>query len=208
MTSDYIQEKLNIMIPNPKVELNYNKDYELLMAVILSAQATDISVNKVTPNLFKYNLEEISNLNLNELETIIKSIGTYKRKATYIKEVAKRLLNDYKGLVPENREYLESLPGVGRKTANVVLSNLFDHPAIAVDTHVERVSKRLEIASPKDDVLKVEKKLNKFFPKEDWTKMHHQLVLFGRYICKARKPDCYKCLFQNECKYAIISKVK
>lgn len=208
MTSDYIQEKLNIMIPNPKVELNYNKDYELLMAVILSAQATDISVNKVTPNLFKYNLEEISNLNLNELETIIKSIGTYKRKATYIKEVAKRLLTDYKGSVPENREYLESLPGVGRKTANVVLSNLFDHPAIAVDTHVERVSKRLEIAQLKDDVLKVEKKLNKFFPKEDWTKMHHQLVLFGRYICKARKPDCYKCLFQNECKYAIISKVK
>ncbi len=201
MKSDYLQEKLDLMIPNPKAELNYEKDYELLFAVILSAQATDISVNKVTPNLFKYSLEEISKLELNEIEKIIKSIGTYKRKSVYIKETAIRLLADYKGKVPNNRQYIESLPGVGRKTANVVLSNLFDYPAIAVDTHVERVAKRLGLATNKDDVLKVEKKLNKFFPKNTWTKIHHQLVLFGRYICKARKPECNKCLLTNNCKY-------
>lgn len=201
MKSKFIMESLDIMIPNPRCELNYTKDYELLLATILSAQATDISVNKVTDKLFKlYDLESLSKEDIHIIENHIKSIGTYKRKAVHLKEVSNRLLKEQNGIVPNNREYLESLPGVGRKTTNVVLSNLFDYPAIAVDTHVERVSKRLGISSNKDDVYTVETKLMKYFPKNKWCRLHHQLVLFGRYHCKAIHPECINCKLKNICK--------
>lgn len=207
MTSNYIMEKLDLMIENPKCELNYEKDYELLFATILSAQATDISVNKVTSVLFKkYDLKTLSEAPLEDIENIIRSVGTYKRKASYLKEVANILINECEGKVPNDREILESFPGVGRKTTNVVLSNLFNEPLIAVDTHVNRVSKRLEIAKMEDDLYTVEKKLMKFFPKDKWSRLHHQLVLFGRYICKSQKPDCINCLFNDKCKYSNIKK--
>lgn len=195
-------EKLDIMIPDPKCELNYNKDYELLIATVLSAQCTDARVNMVTKELFsKYDIYSLAAANINDIKKIIKSVGTYTRKSEYIIEIAKRLVNDYNGKVPNDRKYLESLPGVGRKTCNVVLSNIYDVPTIAVDTHVERVSKRLNLAKPNDDVIKVENKLMKKIPKNKWSRFHHQMVLFGRYICKSKNPDCENCLLNNECKY-------
>ena len=195
-------EKLDIMIPDPKCELNYNKDYELLIATVLSAQCTDARVNMVTKELFsKYDIYSLAAANINDIKKIIKSVGTYTRKSEYIIEIAKRLVNDYNGKVPNDRKYLESLPGVGRKTCNVVLSNIYDVPTIAVDTHVERVSKRLNLVRQNDDVIKVENKLMKKIPKNKWSRFHHQMVLFGRYICKSKNPDCEKCLLNNECKY-------
>ena len=193
-------DKLDLMFPDARCELNYNKDYELLIATVLSAQCTDKRVNEVTSVLFsKYDLEWLKNANIKDLESIIRSCGSYTKKAAYIKEIAKSLIDNYKGIVPNDREYLESLPGVGRKTTNVVLSNLYDVAAIAVDTHVERISKRLKIARKNDDVLVVEKKLMKMIPKEKWSKSHHQMVLFGRYICKARGPLCDECSLYNDC---------
>ena len=195
-------EKLDIMIPDPKCELNYNKDYELLIATVLSAQCTDARVNMVTKELFsKYDIYSLAAANINDIKKIIKSVGNYTRKSEYIIEIAKRLVNDYNGKVPNDRKYLESLPGVGRKTCNVVLSNIYDVPTIAVDTHVERVSKRLNLVRQNDDVIKVENKLMKKIPKNKWSRFHHQMVLFGRYICKSKNPDCENCLLNNECKY-------
>ncbi len=202
MKINNILELLDKMIPNPKCELNYNKDYELLIATVLSAQCTDKRVNEVTKVLFqKYNLETLSTANKKEIEKIIYSCGNYRKKAQYIISISKSLIEDYNGVVPNNRDYLESLPGVGRKTTNVVLSNIFDVPAIAVDTHVERVSKRLNLANEKDTVLEVEKKLMKKIQKNKWSRVHHQLVLFGRYTCKSIKPECEKCLLKEYCKY-------
>ena len=200
ISSEEVIKYLDEIIPNPRCELNYTKDYELLMATVLSAQSTDKRVNMVTKELFKYNLEEISKLDLKVIENIIKPVGTYQRKAEYIKKIANKLLTDYDGIVPNNREYLESLPGVGRKTTNVVLANIYDVPAIAVDTHVFRVAKRLGFAKDADDVLTVEKKLMRKFPKDKWSRLHHQLVLFGRYTCKSKNPDCENCPFKNKCK--------
>ena len=200
ISSKEIIEYLDEIIPNPHCELDYTKDYELLMATVLSAQSTDKRVNIVTKELFKYSLEEISNLDIKVIEDIIKPVGTFKRKAYYIKEIAKRLIIDYNGIVPNNREYLESLPGVGRKTTNLILANLFNEPTFAVDTHVSRVSKRLDIANKNDDVLIIEKKLMQFFPKDKWSRLHHQLVLFGRYFCKSKNPLCKDCIFNNRCK--------
>jgi len=195
-------EKMDLMIPNPKCELNYNKDYELLIATVLSAQCTDKRVNMVTKELFsKYDINSLSKANIKDIERIIMPVGTFRRKSEYILEIAKKLVNDYNGCVPNDRKYLESLPGVGRKTCNVVLSNIYDVPAIAVDTHVERVYKRLNIARKNDGVFQVEKKLMKFIPKEKWSRTHHQLVLFGRYICKSKNPDCNDCLLKVNCKY-------
>lgn len=197
-----ILKLLDKMVPNPKCELDYNKDYELLVATVLSAQCTDKRVNEVTKVLFnKYDIYSLSKSNKKDIEKIIYSCGNYKKKANYIIELSKKLINDYNGIVPNDRNYLESLPGVGRKTTNVVLSNLFDVPAIAVDTHVERVSKRLNLANEKDSVIKVENKLMKKIPKNKWSRVHHQLVLFGRYTCKSIKPECSKCLLKEYCKY-------
>lgn len=198
---DKFNEKLDIMIPDVRCELNYNRDYELLIATVLSAQCTDKRVNEVTNVLFsKYDIYGLSKANKSDIERIIRSVGTSSRKSDFIIKIAQSLVNNYNGVVPNDRDYLESLPGVGRKTCNVVLSNLFNVPAIAVDTHVERVSKRLGLARESDTVLNVEKKLMRKIDKSLWSRTHHQLVLFGRYICKAKKPECDKCLFYNECK--------
>ena len=197
-----IIEFLDKLFPNPKCELEYTKDYELLIAVMLSAQTTDKRVNMVTRVLFKkYNsLEELSNANIDDIIDIIKPIGTFNKKASNIISISKSLINEQNGIVPNDREYLESLSGVGRKTTNVVLSNLYDVPCIAVDTHVSRVSKRLGIARKNDDVLVIEQKLNKKFPKSSLSRLHHQLVLFGRYYCKAKNPLCEICELQEICK--------
>ncbi|MGN1337517.1 MAG: endonuclease III [Candidatus Coprovivens sp.] len=193
-------EKLDIMFPDPKCELEYNRDYELLIATVLSAQCTDRRVNEVTKVLFdKYDIFTLSKANIKDIENIVRPLGSYTKKALYVIEIAKSLVINYNGVVPNDREYLESLPGVGRKTANVFLSNIYDVPAIAVDTHVERVSKRLKLAYKNDSVLTVEKKLMKKIPKDKWSRSHHQMVLFGRYICKAKNPSCYKCLFYEDC---------
>ncbi len=197
MTNKYILENLDILVPNPKCPLNYSKDYELLLAVMLSAQTTDERVNMVTEQLFKYDLSELSEMDTKKIEEIIKPVGTQKRKADYIKKISKKLLDECDGKVPYDRKYIESLPGVGHKTCNVVLSELFSEPSLAVDTHVTRVSKRLGLAKEQDGVLKIEEKLCKFFPKESWSKVHVQLVLFGRYTCKAFNPKCDECPFKN-----------
>lgn len=197
-----IEKYLDSLLPNPRCELNYTKDYELLLATMLSAQTTDKRVNQVTNILFKKysNLKDLSNADLNEVKSIIKPIGTYNKKAKNLIEIAKRLKNDCNGQLPNNRTYLESLPGVGRKTTNVVLSNIFDVPCIAVDTHVARVSKRLGLANKKDDVYTIEQKITKKFQKKELCKRHHQLVLFGRYYCKAIKPNCDICELKDICK--------
>lgn len=193
---------LDKLFPNPKCELNYEKDYELLIAVMLSAQTTDKRVNMVTDILFKKydSLEKLSNADINDIIDIIKPIGTFNKKASNVISIAKSLIADKNGKVPNDRTYLEGLSGVGRKTTNVVLSNLYDEPCIAVDTHVSRVSKRLDIARKNDDVLVIEKKLNKKFPKDKLSRLHHQLVLFGRYYCKAKNPLCENCELKNICK--------
>ncbi len=198
-----VENYLDELFPNPKCELNYHKDYELLIAVVLSAQTTDKRVNSVTPILFdKYpTLEDLSRASVDDVMDIIKPIGTFHKKAHFIIEIAKILVNDYNGVVPNDRTALEKMPGVGRKTTNVVLSNLYNVPAIAVDTHVDRVSKRLGLAKNNDDVLTVEKKLMKKLDKEVWSRRHHQLVLFGRYYCKASSPNCSNCKIRNICKY-------
>ena len=204
ISSKEIIEGLDKLIPNPRCELNYNKDYELLIATVLSAQSTDKRVNIVTAKLFsKYSLNDLKDLDIKVIEDIIRPVGTYKRKAFYIQEIAKHLIQDYNGVVPNDRDYLESLPGVGRKTTNVVLSNIFDEAYFAVDTHVNRVSKRLEIANMNDDVLIVEQKLMNFFPQDKWSRLHHQLVLFGRYYCKSKNPTCDICPFNKKCKHKL-----
>ena len=201
MKSSYLIEELDKLYPDARCELNYTKDYELLIATVLSAQCTDKRVNSVTSILFsKYDITTLSIENEKEIEKIIKPCGSQTKKAYYIKTIAEKLISDYEGKVPNNRDYLENLPGVGRKTCNVVLSNLYDVPAIAVDTHVSRVAIRLGLASKNDSVLTIEKKLMKKLPKEKWSRLHHQLVLFGRYKCKAIKPICQKCPFIDFCK--------
>ena len=197
-----INTYLDELFPNPKCELNYNTDYELLISIVLSAQTTDKRVNMVTSILFdKYkSLEALKEANLSDLESIIRSIGSFRKKSEYIKEISRILVDEYDSKLPRDHSLLTKLPGVGRKTANVFLAEYYNYPYIGVDTHVERVSKRLGLASKKDDVLKVEKKLEKFFIKEEWAKRHLQLVLFGRYHCKAIKPECDTCKLKDLCK--------
>lgn len=202
MKSEEVVEELNRLYPDARCELEYSCDYELLIATVLSAQCTDKRVNEVTKTLFhKYNLDTLAKANLKDIESIIRPCGSFTKKAYYLKTIAERLIKDYNGKIPNNREYLESLPGVGRKTCNVVLSNIYEVPAIAVDTHVARVSKRLSLAKESDDVTIIEKKLMKKFPKNVWSRLHHQLVLFGRYQCRAINPLCEDCHFRENCKY-------
>ena len=198
-----IEEYIDNLITEPNCELNYKKDYELLIAVMLSAQTTDKRVNIVTKELFsKYDsLEKLKNADINDIKNIIRSLGSFNKKALYVKEISTILVDRYDGIMPRNRKDLESLPGVGRKTVNVVFAELDIEPQIAVDTHVERVSKRLYLANNNDSVLKVEMKLRKKFKKETWSKRHKQLVLFGRYYCKAIKPECKNCNLKDICRY-------
>ncbi|MGN0974265.1 MAG: endonuclease III [Bacilli bacterium] len=203
MKIDVIENYLEELIPDAKCELNYNKDYELLIATMLSAQTTDKRVNSVTSVLFdKYNtLKELKEAPVEDISSIIKSIGSFRKKAVYTKEIARILDEKYNGVLPNSRKALESMPGVGRKTTNVVLSNIYNVPNIAVDTHVERISKRLGLAKDKDDVRTVEEKLKRKFKRENWSRRHHQLVLFGRYYCKAISPNCEDCKLKDYCKY-------
>lgn len=198
-----ILDYLDKLYPNPKCELNYNKDYELLIATVLSAQTTDKRVNMVTKNLFnKYqSIKELSEANISDIENIIREIGTFRKKSIYIHEITKKLYDDGYDYVPNDRKYIESLPGVGHKTANVFLANIYNEPTIAVDTHVSRVSKRLGIACKNDEVLEIERKLMKKVPKDRWSRTHHQLVLFGRYKCKAINPMCEDCEIKSLCKH-------
>lgn len=205
-TSDKVNEILSYLdelFPNPKCELNYNKDYELLIAICLSAQTTDKRVNKVTSVLFsKYNsLESLASADIIDIESIIRELGSYRKKSIYVKEIATKLLKDNIKVIPNDREYLESFPGVGRKTVNVFLGMIYNEPTIAVDTHVERVSKRLKLAKENANVLEVEHSLQKKIPKDKWVRTHHELVLFGRYYCKAVKPPCENCKLTNICRY-------
>lgn len=193
---------LDELIKNPVCELEFNKDYELLIATVLSAQTTDKRVNNVTKVLFKKypSIEALSKASISDIESIIKEIGTYHKKAIFVKEIATRLVSDNIKVLPNNRKYLESLPGVGRKTTNVFLSVIYNEPAIAVDTHVARVSKRLGLVNESDTVDIIEKKLMKKVPKERWSRTHHQFVLFGRYYCKAKNPICNNCKLKDICK--------
>ena len=196
-----IYEYLDYLFPNPKCELNYKKDYELLIAVMLSAQTTDKRVNEVTSVLFKKypTLEDLNKAPYEDVLKIIKPLGSFQKKTSYLKDIAKSLCDNNYSKVPNDRKYLENLKGVGRKTANVFLSEIYNVPAIAVDTHVERVSKRLKLAYKNDSVQKVESKLMKKIPKDKWIKIHHQFVLFGRYHCKAINPNCNNCLIKEYC---------
>jgi len=188
--------------PHPTTELNYSNAFELLIAVILSAQATDVGVNKATDKLYPVanTPQAILDLGLDGLKEYVKTIGLYNSKASNIIKTCKILLDKYDGEVPDDRKALEALPGVGRKTANVVLNTAFGHPTMAVDTHIFRVSNRTKIA-PGKTPLEVEKKLLKFVPEEFLIDAHHWLILHGRYTCIARKPRCGSCLIEDLCEY-------
>jgi endonuclease-3 len=195
-------EAIAEMFPDARCELNHSNPFELTIAVLLSAQCTDETVNKVTEHLFvKYRKpEDYLAVPLEELEQDIRRIGLYRNKAKHIRELCRMLIEEYGGELPRERDELMKLPGVGRKSANVVVSNAFGVPAIAVDTHVERVSKRLKIADPDDTVLEVERKLMKLVPEEEWTITHHRLIFFGRYHCKAQNPKCDVCPLLDACR--------
>ena len=201
MNKDLIINEFDKHFNDSKCELEYTKDYELLLSVMLSAQTTDKSVNMVTRELYKKydTLDKLDTLTLDEIDNYIRSIGLHKTKSKYFKEIVTKIKEI--GYVPNDREFLESLSGVGRKTASVVLGILFDIPSFAVDTHVYRVSKRLGITTMKDDVLKTEIKLKKYFDEDEWNRINSQMVLFGRYICTSKNPKCDKCHLKNICKY-------
>jgi endonuclease-3 len=190
------------MFPDAHCELNHTNPFELTIAVLLSAQCTDETVNKVTATLFqKYKSpDDYIAVPLDELEQDIRRIGLFRNKAKHIQALCRIVLDKYDGEIPEKHEQLVELPGVGRKTANVVVSNAFGVPAIAVDTHVERVAKRLAMANEKDTVLEVENKLMKLVPKDEWTDTHHRLIFFGRYHCKAQNPQCLICPLLESCR--------
>lgn len=190
------------MYPDAHCELVHSNPFELVIAVALSAQCTDALVNKVTKNLFqKYKTpEDYLNVPLEELQNDIRSIGLFRNKAKNIQKLCQLLIDEYGGEVPKTRDELVKLPGVGRKTANVVVSVAFGEPAIAVDTHVERVSKRLAFCRWKDSVLEVEKTLMKKIPKDEWSVTHHRLIFFGRYHCKAQNPQCDICPLLDLCR--------
>lgn len=190
------------MYPDAECELVHRNSFELTIAVLLSAQATDAHVNKVTKELFKkyQTPEDFLSVPLEEVQNDIRSIGLYRNKGKNIQKLCRDLIDRFDGQIPDNYEDLVSLAGVGRKTANVVLSVAFDVPRIAVDTHVERVSKRLGIARYKDSVIEVEETLMKKVPKERWSKTHHQLIFFGRYHCVARAPKCPECPLLADCR--------
>ena len=197
-----IFEVLSKNTPHPTTELNYQTPFQLLIAVILSAQATDKSVNKATLLLFNKasDAKQLAQMQLSDIESCIKTIGLYKTKAKNILATAKIIHVKFKGEVPHDRLSLEALPGVGRKTANVILNTIFNEPAIAVDTHIFRISNRINIA-PGENVLQVEKKLMKVTPKKFLKDAHHLLILHGRYTCTARLPKCSSCVINDLCEY-------
>lgn len=202
MKANEILDELDKMFPNAHCELNYQTPFQLAVAVVLSAQTTDAAVNRVTPVLFeKYpDAYAMASAEIPDLEQCIRTIGLYRNKAKNIQGLAKGIVEIYGGVMPRTMDELIVLPGVGRKSANVIMSECFQVPAIAVDTHVERVSKRLGLAKKEDSVLKVEEKLMKKIKKDRWSHAHHLLIFFGRYCCKAKNPMCGECPFHESCK--------
>ncbi len=197
-----IFERFKRINPHPTTELEYSSPFELLIAVILSAQATDVGVNKATSRLYKVanTPQQIYDLGLETLKDYIKTIGLFNTKAKNVIKTCKILIDKHNSIVPDNRKDLEALPGVGRKTANVILNTAFGQPTMAVDTHIFRVSKRTKIAHGKD-VLQVEKSLLRLIPKDYLMDAHHWLILHGRYTCKARKPNCQECIISDLCEF-------
>lgn len=197
-----IYSHISKMFPDARCELNYRNIFELVISTVLSAQTTDDSVNKISPKLFeKYpDAYALANANINDVKEIIKSIGLYQNKSRNIINLSKALVDDYDGIVPNDFDKLVTLPGIGRKTANVVLSEGFKIPRIAVDTHVIRVSNRLNIIES-DNPLEIEKRLMEIYPENSWSDVHLKLLFFGRYFCKSKKPNCDKCFNYNNCKY-------
>ncbi|RYM06355.1 endonuclease III [Sporolactobacillus sp. THM7-7] len=197
-----VMETIGRMFPHAHCELHHRNPFELAIAVMLSAQCTDALVNRVTPSLFaKYREpEDYLAVPLEQLQQDIRSIGLYRNKAKHIRQMCARLIADYGGMLPEDRNELMKLPGIGRKSANVIVSVAFGKPALAVDTHVARVTKRLGICRWKDSVLDVEKTLMKRVPKEKWSQTHHRLIFFGRYHCKAQSPNCPECPLLDLCR--------
>ena len=191
------------MYPDAHCELDYQTPFQLLVAVILSAQTTDKSVNKVTPQLWQHypTIADLAAANVVDVENDLRTIGLYKNKARNIVKTARAVLKDFDGVVPKTHKELESLPGVGRKTANVVLAEIYKVPSIAVDTHVSRVAKRLNISAQDASVTEIEHDLMKKIPKRDWIVTHHRLIFFGRYFCLAKNPKCAICPVQSYCKY-------
>lgn len=201
VTTKELLKTLEELFPNAECELKHRNPYELAIAVIMSAQTTDERVNKTTPALFsKYpTIESLANANQKDVEDIIKSVGLYQTKAKNIIAFSKKVIEDYQGIIPNTIEELVKLPGVGRKTANVIISVAYNLPGLAVDTHVSRVSKRLGLVNEDDNVDVIEKKLKELFDMDDWGRVHHKLIFFGRYLCFAQKPDCNRCPFVNQC---------
>jgi len=197
-----IFERFKRINPHPTTELEYSSPFELLIAVILSAQATDVGVNKATSRLYKIanTPQQIYNLGLDTLKDYIKTIGLFNTKAQNVMKTCRILIDKHDSIIPDNRKDLEDLPGVGRKTANVVLNTAFGQPTMAVDTHIFRVSRRTKIAHGKD-VLQVEKSLLRLIPKEYLMDAHHWLILHGRYTCKARTPNCHECIIADLCEF-------
>lgn len=195
---DYLDE----LFPNPKCELHYNNDFEFLISVVLSAQTTDKKVNGVTSILFnKYDIYSLMNADISELEDVLKPLGMSQKKALYIKNIAKDIYEKYNCIVPNTLEELIKLDGVGRKTANLVLSTIYNKPYFAVDTHVNRVTKRLGIVKEQFNTLQIEKAIYKIVPSDRINRTHHQLVLFGRYYCKSINPKCDSCKLKDMCKF-------
>ena len=192
---------LDELFPSARCELFYSKDYELVIVVMLSAQTTDKSVNSVTPILFnKYpSLIQLNNAPIEDIEEILKPIGLYKNKAKNLKGIVKDLLERFNGIVPSDKDELMTLPGVGNKTAGVIRAEIFQIPDLPVDTHILRISKRLNLAKKDDEPIDVERKLKKLIPEERWIKSHHQLIHFGRYFCTARNPQCKNCKISDMC---------
>ena len=197
-----IFDEIGKLFPEAKCELSYTSNLDLLVAIILSAQTTDEAVNQVTQELFnRYRtLQDYATASLSDLEAMIRSIGLYRSKARNIQSMAQKVLDDFSGEIPSVQMDLESLPGVGRKTANVYLAEWHHVPRIAVDTHVKRVSIRLGLAYAEDSVAMIEERLMIQYPEADWILLHHRLIFFGRYFCKAKKPECLNCPLYNVCR--------
>lgn len=202
MKGEAILEKLDILFPDARCELTHRNHYEMAIAVILSAQTTDASVNRVTPALFQAypTVFDLAKAPVADIERSIATLGLYHNKAKAIQGFAKGVVERFNGQIPESMEDLTSLPGVGRKCANVIRSECFLIPSFAVDTHVARIAKRLGLAGKNDSVLIIEKKLMRKFPKDSWISAHHHLIFFGRYLCHARHPECYRCPFVDICR--------
>ena len=199
----FIGEYIDSLFPNAKCELFYTKDYELVIAVMLSAQTTDKAVNNVTESLFKDypTLIDLDNATLDEIESHIKSLGLAKNKARNIKGITHKLLTEFNGIVPSDKDLLQTLPGIGNKSAGVIRCEVFKIPDLPVDTHIIRITNRLGIANKNDEPIDIERKLKKIIPESSWIKSHHQLIHFGRYFCTARSPKCEECKLRNSCKY-------